>query len=34
MTYGTVALAVFMAGISFFGEAILSKVRYEREKKS
>lgn len=31
MTYGTVALAVFMSGISFFGEAILSKIRYERE---
>ena len=25
------ALAVFMSGTAFFGEAILSKVRYERE---
>jgi hypothetical protein len=29
--YGTLALCVFMAGISFFGDAILSKVRYEKE---
>ena len=29
--YGTLALVVFMSGTAFFGEAILSKVRYERE---
>ena len=31
MIYGTVALSVFMSGTAFFGEAILSKTRYERE---
>ena len=31
-TYGTFALCVFMAGTSFFGAAIYSRLRYEAEK--
>jgi ABC-type dipeptide/oligopeptide/nickel transport system permease subunit len=29
--YGTVALCVFMAGTSFFGEAIYAKLDYKKE---
>ncbi len=29
--YGTAALVVFNAGLSIFGDAILQRVRYERE---
>ncbi len=32
VTYGTIALSVFVAGVAFFGESVLSKVRYEQEK--
>lgn len=29
--YGTIALVVFNSGLSVFGDAILQRVRYERE---
>jgi hypothetical protein len=30
--YGTAALIVFNAGLSFFGQAIIEKIQYNREK--
>ena len=34
MIYGTVSLSVFMSVTAFFGEAIFSKIRYEKEQES
>jgi len=31
VAYGTLALVVFNSGLSIFGDAILQRVRYERE---
>ncbi|MEM6299895.1 MAG: hypothetical protein AAF740_14500 [Bacteroidota bacterium] len=33
VAYGTFGLIVFNSGLSIFGEAILERVRYEREAK-
>lgn len=30
VSYGTVALVVFNTGLSFFGDAVLNRTRYER----